>query len=126
VLRPARYAHLVPIPESLKLRERLVGPSHDLGGTPQMDAVAWIFRHDRPVNELIDHFRRTLPSAEVTEIDLQGPATEFRVIPAGAKPHEEVVVTIRPGELQVRETIAPVPLTQLAEDAPSDSDTFRR
>jgi hypothetical protein len=126
VLRHARYAQLVPIPESLRLRERLVGPSHDLGGTPQMDAVVWVFHHDQPQDELIAYYRKTLPRAEVTEINLQGPATELRVIPTGARPHEEVVVTIRAGEVQVRETIAPVPLAQLAEDAPTDSDTFRR
>lgn len=124
--KTAKYAQVVPIPEGVRHRETLVGPSHDLGGAPQMDAVVWVFRHDRPVDELAEYYRGRFPSAKVDQFDLDGPATELTIRPANAQRGEEVVVTIRAGELQVRETIALQPLERLAVDAPEHGDTFRR
>lgn len=124
--RTARYAHVVPIPSGIRLQETLVGPSHDLGGTPQMDAVVWVFRHDRSMADLKAYYRSVFPTAEMQEFELDGAATELTIQPTGARPHEEVVVTIRAGELQVRETLAPVSLDRLAADVPEGDDRFRR
>lgn len=124
--KTAKYAQVVPIPEGVRHRETLVGPSHDLGGAPQMDAVVWVFRHDRPVEDLAAYYRGKLPGATVEQFNLDGPATELTIRPAHARRNEEVVVTIRAGELQVRETIAVQPLERLAVDAPEQDDTFRR
>jgi hypothetical protein len=124
--KTARYAHMVPIPTGVVHRETLVGPSHDLGGSPQMDAVVWVFRHDQPVTDLKAYYSRAFPSAEISEFELDGAATELTIHPAGARPKEEVVVTIRAGELQVRETLAPVPLDQLASELSNSDDTIRR
>jgi len=124
--KTAKYAQIVPIPEGVRHRETLVGPSHDLGGAPQMDAVVWVFRHDRSVDDLASYYRDRFPSATVDQFNLDGPATELTIRPANAQRNEEVVVTIRAGELQVRETIAVQPLDRLAVDAPEQGDTFRR
>lgn len=124
--KTAKYAQVVPIPEGVRHRETLVGPSHDLGGAPQMDAVVWVFRHDRSVDDLAAYYRGKFPGATVEQFNLDGPATELTIRPSHAQRNEEVVVTIRAGELQVRETIAVQPLERLAVDAPERDDTFRR
>lgn len=106
-LRDSKFAATILLPEALRLKEHVSGPAHAWGGLTGTEAELWVFKTDSPTAELVAHFRTELPGATEGRHPVDPSVPEFVWRPPSASPNEEVVVDIRPGEVQIRESLRP-------------------
>lgn len=106
-LRDAKFAANILLPESLQLKEHVTGPAHAWSGPTGTEARLWVFTTEATQDELRAHFRRELPDANEGQHPVDAAVPEFVWRPAAAAGSEEVVIDIRPGEVQIRESLLP-------------------
>jgi hypothetical protein len=106
-LKDSKFAAAILLPESLRLKENVTGPAYAWSGPAGTEAQLWVFKTEATPDELAAHFRRELPGATEGVHPVDAKVPEFVWRPSGAVAAEEVVIDIRPGEVQIRESLLP-------------------
>jgi hypothetical protein len=105
-LRGAVYAKTLPIYPSAVYEDAMGGTySETIGGPATFESLSWFFKVSDPAEKVVEFYRTRLSGASEGKWEDGDP--KFTVVPTGAEEGEEVVVTIRPGTLQITEVVKP-------------------
>ena len=106
-LEGAVYAAQSPVYPAANYEDTMGGASHGDEGAAS-ESMSWFFKTQDPVEEVEAFYRAKLPSAQRGEKETEdGVTVTCTFVPTGAEDGEEVVVSIRPGELQLTEVVKP-------------------
>ena len=104
-LSGAELATKVPAFPDATFRQVTTGDYFEgLGESLALTRRSWFFETSTPLNAVADFYRENLPAG--SEVGVGGDGTVvFEWAPTGAAEGESVLVIVRPGELQVSETV---------------------
>lgn len=102
-LSGAVYANRVPIYPSAIYKDSMGGTGYGDAGAVS-ESLSWFFEVPDSVEKMSAFYAGRLPGAER---DQEGEEVTYTIAPEGAEPGENIVVTIRAGELQITESVKP-------------------
>lgn len=104
-LRGAELATKVPTFPNATFRNVTTGDYFEgLGESLALTRRSWFFDTSTPVSAVADFYRENLPAGSELGVGGDG-AVLFEWAPPGAAEGESVLIIVRPGELQISETV---------------------
>lgn len=101
----AVYAAAIPIYPGAKFTDIMGGNYYEESGGPvTFSSQSWFFDVIDPVEKVIAFYRARLPEG-YRDVEAEEGSVAFEWTPPGAVDGEDVTVVIRPGQLQIGETV---------------------
>jgi hypothetical protein len=104
-LKGAVYASEIPIYPGARFTDIMGGNYYEESGGPvTFTSQSWFFDLTDPVEKVIQFYQAKLPPGH-HEVEGEEGSVTFEWTPPGAVDGEDVTVVIRPGQLQIGETV---------------------
>jgi hypothetical protein len=102
-LSGAVYSSQIPVYPAADFEDTFGGTGSDsIGGPPTSESMSWFFNVTDPKEKVVAFYAEKLPQAERSELD---DCVTFQFAPKGAEEYEWVWVRIKPGKLQLTESV---------------------